>query len=67
MKTMSDKETVSAIADKMLHYGEGCTRDQLGAHFSDDILDRYASKARTEANERAEHHTRQRVAAQRAA
>lgn len=67
MKTMSEKETVSAIADKMLHYGDGCTRDQLGAHFSDDILDRYGNKARVEANDRAEHHTRQRVAAQRAA
>lgn len=67
MKTMSEKEAVSAIADKMLHYGDGCTRDQLRAHFSDDILDRYGDLARAEANDRAEHHTRQRVSAQRAA
>lgn len=53
MKFRTDSDIIHDMADQMLRYGEGCTRDQLLMHFAGDEIDRLGEKARVLANERA--------------
>ncbi|TCM56176.1 hypothetical protein C8J36_103546 [Rhizobium sp. PP-F2F-G48] len=62
-----DAGKVSAIADMMLHLGEGCTENQLLAHFDRADLEQFGERARSEARKRQERSTVSRVPARRAA
>ncbi|WP_242220021.1 hypothetical protein [Shinella zoogloeoides] len=63
MHQKSDTTLINDMADAMLRYGEGCTRDQLAMHFTQDEIDRLSERARAHANEKAVIQRRARVAA----
>lgn len=63
----TDAQLIDDMADAMLRYGEGCTRDQLALHFTSEEIDRFSEKARARANDRLVRQTRTRVPAARAA
>lgn len=67
MNLKSDADLISDMADAMLRYGEGCTRNQLALHFTDEEIERLGGKARAVANDKLVRQTRARVPATRAA
>lgn len=56
--TSSNSETIEKMADAMLRYGEGCTRDDLAMHFTGEEIERFQARARAIANDRAVRQTR---------
>lgn len=49
----AEQKTIGDMADAMLRFGEGCTKDQLGAYFTTKEIDKYGERARMLANDRA--------------
>lgn len=49
----SDQKIIGNMADAMLRFGEGCTKEQLGTHFTTDEIEKYNERARMLANDRA--------------
>lgn len=63
----NEDQIINDMADAMMRYGEGCTREQLEMHFTGAEIDQHSERARSLANDRTVRQTRARVPARRAA
>lgn len=50
IKTKEKKRVINDMADAMLRYGDGCTKEQLLLQFTQEEVDAYSSEARALAN-----------------
>lgn len=49
----AEQKIIDDMADAMLRFGEGCTKEQLGTYFTTEEIDKYGERARMLANDRA--------------